>query len=71
MKLLRLFITISFTKDEIRDNISHIDDYDAPFCEKQYTHEFCCISLFTFKSFDYSNPSELPEVLDIYSVVAL
>ena len=28
----------SFTKDE--DNTSQLDDYDAPFCEQQYTLNF-------------------------------
>ena len=41
VKLLRLSITINFTKDE--DNISQLGDYDAPFCEQQqYTHRSCC-----------------------------
>ena len=70
MKLLRLFITISFTKDEI-DNISQLDDYDVPFSEQQYTHGSCYISLFKFKSFDRYNPPELPQISDIYSVVVL
>ena len=26
------------------DNISQLGDYDAPFCEKQYTHGSCYIS---------------------------
>ena len=64
------FITISFTKDE-KDNIGQLDDYDAPFCEQQYKHGSCCISLFKFKSFDQFNSPELPQILDIYSVVAL
>ena len=34
------------------DNISQLGDYDAPFCEQQYTHGSCYISLFKFKSFD-------------------
>ena len=29
------------------------------------------ISLFKFKSFDQFNPPKLPQILDIYSVVAL
>ena len=29
------------------------------------------ISLFKFKSFDQFNPPELPQILDIYSVVVL
>ena len=31
-----------------KDNIGQLDDYDAPFCEQQYSHG----SLFKFKSFD-------------------
>ena len=54
-----------------KDNIGQLDDYDAPFCEQQYTHGSCCISLFKFKSFDQFNSPELPQILDIYSVVAL
>ena len=34
-------------------------------------HGSCYISLFTFKSFDQFNPPELPQILDIYSVVVL
>ena len=52
------------------DNISQLGDYDAPFCE-QYTYGFCYISLFKFKSFDQLIPPKLPQILDIYSVVAL
>ena len=37
------------------DNISQLDDYDAPFCELQYTRGSCYISLFKFKSFDEFN----------------
>ena len=37
------------------DNISQIDDYDEPFCEQQYTHESCYISLFKFRLFDQFN----------------
>ena len=69
VKLLRLFIAINFTKDE--DNISQLGDYDAPFCEQQYTHGSCYISLFKFISFDQLIPPKLPQMLDIYSVVAL
>ena len=53
------------------DNISQLDDYDAPFCEQQYTNGSCYISLFEFKSFDQFNPPKLPQILDIYSVVVL
>ena len=34
------------------DNISQLGDYDVPFCEQQYTHGSCYISLFKFNSFD-------------------
>ena len=53
------------------DNISKLGDYDAPFCEQQYTHGSCYISFFKFKSFDQFNTPNLPQILDIYSVVAL
>ena len=38
------------------DNISQLGDYDMPFCEQQYTHGFCYISLFKLKSFDQLIP---------------
>ena len=66
MKLFRLSITISFTKMK-EDNISQLGDYDGQFCEQQYSHGSCHISLFKFKSFDELNT---PQMLDIYSVVA-
>ena len=53
------------------DNIRQLGDYDAPFCEQQYTHGSCYITLFKFKSFDQLIPPKLPQILDIYSVVAL
>ena len=54
------------------DSISQLGDYDVPFCEQQYTHGSCYISLFKFKSFDQLiPPPKLPQILDIYSVVAL
>ena len=53
------------------DDISRLGDYDAPFCEQQYRHGSCYISLFKLKSFDSLIPPKLPEILDIYSVVAL
>ena len=37
------------------DNISQLGDYEAPFCEQQYTHGSCYTSLFKFKSFDQFN----------------
>ena len=42
------------------DNISQLYDYDAPYCEQQYTHGSCYISLFKFKSFDQFNPPPPP-----------
>ena len=42
------------------DNISQLGDYDVPFCEQQYTRGNC-----------YLIPPKLPQILDIYSVVAL
>ena len=36
------------------DNVSQLGDYDAPFCERQYTHGSRYISL-KFKSFDQFN----------------
>ena len=62
VKLLRLSIT---------DNISKLGDHDLPFCEQQYMHGSCYISLFKLKSFDRLIPTKLPQILDIYSVVAL
>ena len=53
------------------DNISQLGDYHVPFCEQQYMHRSCYISLFILKSFDQLIPPKLPQVLDIYSVVAL
>ena len=54
------------------DNISQLDHYYAPpLSEQQYTHGSCYISLFKFKSFDQLIPPKLPQILDIYSVVAL
>ena len=51
--------------------ISQLGDYDVLFCEKKHTHGSCYISLFKFKSFDQLIPPKLPQILDIYSVVAL
>ena len=51
-------------------NISQLGDYGAPLCKQQYTHGSCCISLFKFKSFDRFNTPKLPQIVDIYSVVA-
>ena len=53
------------------DNISQLGHYDALFCEQQYTYRSCYTSLFKLKSFDQLIPPKLPQILDIYSVVAL
>ena len=53
------------------ENISQLGDYNAPFCEQQYMHGSCYISLFKLKSFDQLIPPKLLQILDIYSVVAL
>ena len=54
------------------DNVSQLGDYDAPFYQQQqYRHGSCYISLFKLKSFDQLIPPKLPQILDIYSVVAL
>ena len=70
VKLLRLYIAINFTKMK-EDNISQLGDYDVSLCEQQYSHRYCYISLFKFKSFDQFNTPKLPQISDIYSVVAL
>ena len=70
VKLLRLSITINFTKMK-EDNISQLGDYERRFCEQQYTHGSWYTSLFKFKSFDQFNIPKLSQILDIYSVVAL
>ena len=38
------------------DSVSQLGDYDAPFCEQQYTHGSYYISLFKLKSFDQLIP---------------
>ena len=53
------------------DNISQFGDNDEPFPEQQHMHGSCYISLFKFKSFHQLNTPKLPQILDIYSVVAL
>ena len=53
------------------DNISQLGNYDVPFCEQQYMHGSFYISLFKFKLFDQLIPPIQPQILDIYSVVAL
>ena len=53
------------------DNLTERDHYGVSFSEQQYTHGSCYISLFKCKSFGQSDPPEWPQILDIYSVVAL
>ena len=53
------------------DNISQLGGYEAPFYEQQCRHGSCYIVLFKFKLFDQLIPPKLPQILDIYSVVAL
>ena len=65
------FLSASVLQKMKEDNISQLDDYDAPFCKQLNRHKSCYISLFKFKSFDQFNPPKLPQILDIYSVVAL
>ena len=54
-----------------KDNISQLGDYNVSFCEQQYTHGSCYISFFKLKLFDQLIPPILPQILDIYSFVAL
>ena len=47
------------------DYFSQLDDNDEPFCEQQYTHGSCYISLFKFKSFDqFKAHQKLPQILE-------
>ena len=54
-----------------QDNISQLGDYDVSFFEQQYAHWSSYISLFEFKSFSQLIPPKLPQILDVYSIVAL
>ena len=67
------FLSLLILQKIKENNISQLGDYDAPFCEQQYTHGSCYMSLFKLKSFDQliPPPPKLPQILDIYSVVAL
>ena len=53
------------------DNIIQLGDNDVPLCEQQYTHGCCYISLFKFNHLISLISPKLPQILDIYSVVAL
>ena len=47
---------------KMKEDISQLGDYDEPFCEQQYTHGPCYISLFRFKSFDQLILPKLPQI---------
>ena len=70
VKLLRLFITISFTKDERRLFLSIGWLWWATLWTTIHARVLLAC-LFKFKSFDQFNPPEPPQILDIYSVVVL
>ena len=66
------FLSPLFLQKIKEDNISQLGDNDEIFPEQQHMHRSCWISLFKFKSFDQLiPPPKLPQILDIYSVVAL
>ena len=44
------------------DNSSQLGNYDTPFCEQQYMHGSCYISLLKFESFDQLIPPKLPQI---------
>ena len=53
---LETFLSSLFLQKMEKDNqVSQLGDYDAAFCEQQYTYGSCYISLFKFKSFDQFN----------------
>ena len=47
------------------DNISQLGDHDAPFCEQQYMHGSCYMSLFNSNHLISLIPPKLPQILDI------
>ena len=70
VKLLRLLSPLILQKMK-EDNINQLDDYDEPFCELQYSVGLV-ISLCSNSNHLMSLiPPKLPQILDIYSVVAL
>ena len=69
-ELLRLSITINFTKMK-EDNISQLGDYDVPLCEQQYKHGSSIFLCSNSNDLISLLPPKLPQILDIYSVVAL
>ena len=60
-----LFLSPLILQKMKEDNMSQLADYDVLFCEQQYTHGSCYISLFNFESFDQFNTLKLPQILDI------
>ena len=68
MKFLRLFITISFTKD--KKKIISVDQMIMMNHSVNNTR-MGLVCLFKCKSFNQFNPPELPQTLDICSVVVL
>ena len=44
------------------DNISQLGNYDGLFCEQEYTHGSCYISLFKFNLISLI-PPKLPQIL--------
>ena len=49
------------------DNINQLGDYDAPFCEQQYTHGSSYISSFKFRSFDQLIPPTASNFIHLLS----
>ena len=71
MKLLRLLSPLILQKMKEDNYISQLGDYEAPLCELQYSVGFV-ISLCSNSNHLMSLiPPKLPQILDIYSVVAL
>ena len=50
-------------------NISQLGDYDALFCEQQYTHGPCYISFFKFKSCDQLIPPKVRGKLMLFNIL--
>ena len=53
------------------NQFSQLGDYDAPFCEQQYTHGSVVIIYSNSNHLISLIPPKLPQILGIYSVVAL
>ena len=52
-------------------SVNERDKYGVSFFEQRYTHGSCKITLFKYKSFDWSDPPESTQILDICLVVVL